>query len=154
MTASNHALAGALTAILIPKPIIAIPLAFVLHFGLDAIPHFGLDEKGAKMRDKKQIFWIILGIDMLIAAALLINLPLLITFVPAWLVFACMFACMAPDLLWGWRLALEIKYKKITQKSLFSRFHTWIQWREFPSGLIVELIVFIGLLSLIFLRYI
>lgn len=154
MTATNHALAGALTAILIPKPLIAIPLSFLLHFILDAVPHFGLDEKDEKLRNKKQIFWIILGIDMLIAAALLINLPMLITFVPAWLVFACMLACMSPDLVWGWRLALEIKYKIITSKSLFSRFHSWVQWREIPSGLIVELIIFFGLLSLIFLRYI
>jgi len=40
MTLTNHLLAGAALAKLLPLPL-AIPLAFLSHFVLDALPHFG-----------------------------------------------------------------------------------------------------------------
>jgi len=52
MTATAHALVSAAIYRSIPAPIISIPLAFVSHFVMDAIPHwdFGTDWRG---RSKK-----------------------------------------------------------------------------------------------------
>jgi hypothetical protein len=41
MTATNHAITGAIIAVVIDKPVIALPLALLSHFAQDALPHFG-----------------------------------------------------------------------------------------------------------------
>ncbi len=46
MTATNHALTGAVLGLAIGNPWVAVPAAFLSHFVLDAIPHFGF--KGVK----------------------------------------------------------------------------------------------------------
>ena len=53
MTATNHALSGALIGLAVMQPILALPLAFVSHFMLDAVPHFGFDEHGGHLKNKK-----------------------------------------------------------------------------------------------------
>ena len=44
MTGTNHALSGAVIATFLPAPV-AIPVAFMSHFVLDAIPHFSVDKE-------------------------------------------------------------------------------------------------------------
>ena len=41
MVITNHVLAGSLIGIGIKEPTLAITLAFVSHFVMDALPHFG-----------------------------------------------------------------------------------------------------------------
>jgi hypothetical protein len=41
MTISNHFATGALIAYAIKQPYLAFPLAFVSHFALDVLPHYG-----------------------------------------------------------------------------------------------------------------
>jgi hypothetical protein len=45
MTGFNHGMAGAVIALTVKQPVLAVPLAFLSHFATDMIPHFGLDEK-------------------------------------------------------------------------------------------------------------
>ena len=150
MTATNHAATGALVAVLINRPLIALPVAFIMHFVMDAIPHFGLNIPSITQRNKDKIFKRVLIGDIIIAGLLLIILPLLLS--PEynwWLVFLCSFACMAPDLVWGWRLYFELKNKTERAKSWFSKFHATIQWRETPVGAFVEIAWFCSILYLI-----
>jgi hypothetical protein len=152
MTATNHAATGALIATVIKEPLLAVPISFLAHFAMDAIPHFGLSEKNVFLRNAKRTFWVVLWADLAIATTLLITLPLLITGASSWAVLLCMLACMSPDLVWGWRLLWEIKEKTVRPKRAFSRFHAWIQWREFPKGIYVEITWLAGVLSLIIKR--
>ena len=48
MTATNHALTGAAIGFIVGVPAIAIPLALISHFVLDAIPHFRSGIEGEK----------------------------------------------------------------------------------------------------------
>jgi hypothetical protein len=66
-----------------------------------------------------------------------------------WVVFICMFACMSPDLVWGWRFYFELKSKKERLKNWFSRFHSKIQWSETVPGGIIELAWYFATMSLI-----
>lgn len=152
MTATNHAVTGALIATIIPNPFIAIPLAFTAHFVMDAIPHFGINEQDALKRNKNRTFLLVLMIDIMIAGLLLLSLPIALGgAINPWLVFASMLTCMAPDLVWGWRFYGEIKYKIQKRMSSFSIFHEKIQRSETPKGLIVEILWFVVVFNLVFL---
>ena len=51
MTGFNHGMTGAVIALTVKKPELAIPLSFLSHFAQDAIPHFGIP--GYKLFTKK-----------------------------------------------------------------------------------------------------
>jgi hypothetical protein len=149
MTASNHALTGALIAVVVNAPLPAVVLAFMAHFILDAIPHLGFG-KSVQIRNLNPKFFKVLKLDVLLAAILLIAIPILLRDnVAIWLTFTCMFACMSPDLVWGWRFLNELRDRKVRPKSWFSRFHSWIQWSETPDGGYVEAIWLLSALFII-----
>lgn len=68
MTATTHALAGALIAGSISNPIASITASFLSHFALDFIPHwdFGIEWRN---KSKKRLFWELL-IDITTSAIL------------------------------------------------------------------------------------
>jgi hypothetical protein len=149
MTATNHALTGALIAVIVDKPLPAIVISFTAHFILDAIPHLGFG-KSPLIRNLNPKFFRVLKADVLVAAISLIVVPLILKDkVAFWQTFICMFACMSPDLVWGLRFLNELKEKRVRPKSWFSKFHSWVQWSETPKGGIVEGFWFIALLSII-----
>jgi hypothetical protein len=51
-----------------------------------------------------------------------------------------MLTAVAPDLVWVYRFFKELKTGKLGPKSLFSKFHKWIQWGEFPKGMFIDAI--------------
>lgn len=147
MTATNHALTGTLIAALLPAPI-ALPLAFVSHFVLDSLPHFG--QPGVN-DTRNKLFWTMLLIDMVLLLALYC---LLFLYSPTPLVsIAAAFLATSPDLAWGWRLLREYLKKPQSSLNILSRFHSWIQWGERRWGWIIELTYFI-LMSFIVVRFI
>lgn len=152
MTATNHALTGALIALAIKKPEFAIPLAFMSHFVVDMIPHYN------PPKVKKQSFtnfydnWpkkfaspsflYIFASDMLLFGLILLVLPLSApATVSAWTIFFSSLAAASPDFVGGRFLVYRIiGYKpKHIKNSPFTRFHIWLQWMERPWGIWVEL---------------
>ncbi len=143
MTSSNHAMTGAVIAVAIKRPELAIPLAFASHFVLDAIPHYGIYENDVIRRNKHWLFRTVLGIDIPLFIALLIIVPhLAVGTVAAWIVFASMVAAVLPDSVWVYRFFREIKTQKWEAGGWYPRFHQAIQWYEHPPGLIVEVVWF------------
>jgi hypothetical protein len=154
VTATNHAVTGALIATLIKQPLAAVPIAFASHFVLDALPHFGIHEEDIFKRNHSWQFKTILITDLVLAS--LVGITLLIVLaseVSFWVLTACMFAAVSPDLIWGVRFFREIKTKIYKPpKDLFSRLHLGIQWSQTPSGVITEVLWFICIFSVVFLR--
>lgn len=138
MTATNHTLTGALIAAVVPNPIMAICLAFMAHFVLDALPHFAFkDTKSSK-------FLYFLSADMGVAAAILLALFLLHP--PHWaLLIAGGIACASPDLMWLRYLIHDIKGQKLSLGPI-ARFHAKVQWAEIQNikGLVAEIIWLAG----------
>jgi hypothetical protein len=138
VTATNHALSGALIGATITQPILAIPLAFISHFGLDAIPHFGLDNIGGHTNKKNtKLFHKILLIDAVFLATVFVWL----LFAGAnWLTFVCLIAAGSPDFVWAYRYIFQEKFgkNKPHPKNWFSNFHAKIQTQTI-SGIYVEL---------------
>ena len=153
MTATNHAITGALVATVVHQPVLAVPIAFAAHFVMDAIPHFGLPHSTLERNTKKE-FRLVLLVDMFLLVILLIALPIFIgsSAHAWWLILLCMLACISPDLIWGYRFYFELKTKTEKAKNLFSRFHKKIQWSETQHGLVTEILWFASVISLVTLR--
>lgn len=140
MTGTNHGLTGAVIALLVKEPVLAVPLSLASHFACDAIPHGGLFP-GEKLFDRR--FNWTLAADFTFAVILMVILGILF---PAqrWLIWACMIAAASPDLMWAYyHLYVEkIKGRKSTLDPL-TRFHSWIQWSQTPAGYLVEIAWFV-----------
>lgn len=135
MTATNHALTGALIGLAVQNPWIALPAALLSHFVCDAIPHF----TDKRIRIGSTQFKRYLIIDAL--GAVVVALYLFALRPDGWFV-ACWAAFLAtsPDLMWAQSFFRSQKAKKDTPMPthLIARFHSRIQWFAKPSGAVVE----------------
>ncbi len=142
MTAINHGLTGVAIGVVLQNPI-ALPLAFLSHFVLDSVPHFGLAKRNGWF-----IFYLL--IDAFLTAALLFwtfflsNQP--------WLLSGCLILATSPDLIWAYRWYKEYKYEMDFKdyRDPLTKFHAKIQWFEKPIGLLVEIIWALLMLSITF----
>ena len=134
MTATNHALTGAIIGLAVASPL-ALPLAFVSHYLMDMIPHFGwpLPEK---QNLKSNIFR-----NYLIAEALLCFLVVLVLFTvqPAnwFLASICAFLAAMPDM-FSYGRYKNVRNNIEHKRNLYERFASKIQWFERPIGAVVE----------------
>ena len=130
---------GALVAIAIRQPYLALPVAFASHFLCDALPHFGFKDQDVF----KNKFNIVLGLDF---GTALVAMAIMGVLYPsqAGLVWACMILAASPDLMWlYYRGYIErIKFQPLVLDPI-SRFHAWVQWSQTLPGLIVEVAWFI-----------
>lgn len=140
MLATNHALTGALIASALPLPI-AVPLAFVSHFVLDALPHYGI---ASKLRNRSKTYKIIVASDITIALTGAIGLAVL----HKWHMEIGAWVAWSPDLLWVIYYFTHSKNLRMHPTNWFMRFHLDIQRWERPWGIYVELVYFFALLPI------
>lgn len=146
MTGLNHGMTGAVIALIVKNPVLAVPLAFTSHFLQDIIPHWDYGIK--RNLDKKPDFFTkrfsySLLVDFLISIAIMIALAILF---PAhkWLIWACMIAAASPDLMWAYyRLYREYIQKQKPQYNRLTQIHTKIQWSQTALGGLVEAVWFL-----------
>jgi hypothetical protein len=143
MTATNHALTGALIGLAVHNPWVALPAAFLSHFVCDMIPHFGPSKDWLTTRP----FRYYLLIDALLC--LLLVALLFRSDTANWLqAAACAFLATSPDLLWIRKFIAgnrKHSFKESRLESLLAR----IQWFEKPSGAFVELVWAAGCIVLL-----
>lgn len=138
MTATNHALTGAIIGLSVGSPLIALPAALLSHFVCDAIPHFSDPKLKAGSRD----FASYLICDALGAVAVALFLTILrpeAWFLACW----CAFLATSPDLMWAGSFFRAQKSKKkdadiVLPAHRLARFHDRIQWFAKPIGAGVE----------------
>jgi len=142
MTATNHVLTGSLfTAITIGQlPLwLILPLAFLLHFVLDSLPHFG--EPNNQSAALNRLKWL-LPVDASVAAAVLITILVTQPVHWPWLLLGGVL-CASPDL---WSAPRFFRFLRsgatIRNSDWFARFHSRIQWGERLWGAWVEVIWF------------
>lgn len=142
---------GAVIALLVKEPAIAVPLSFVSHFACDAIPHFGVIDNPGQPDDElfKRKFNIILVLDFLTAVGLMIILGRLF---PAQrqLIWICMIAAAIPDLVSAYyRLYIEKIKKRPRRHDIVTRFLYGIQTSETYKGAFVEMAWFLAMGAII-----
>lgn len=144
MTATNHALTGAIIGLSVHQPVAAMVLAIGSHFVLDAIPHFALrkDKHGSRG------FRYYLIAEVLLCVALVAFLLMIRP--QYWLLAAlCAFLAASPDFMWApgfFKAQNGREYRKPTYA--LARFHSAIQWFQRPIGAVVELAWFICAMGL------
>ena len=133
MTATNHVLSGAIIGMTISSPIVAIPLALMSHFVLDALPHYG------NKNHTGRLFLAVLIADAATAGIFLLSL--IIQQPASWqLAVFCGITAASPDLMWmpGW--IREMRGQPRLRPGPIRRFHKNIQWaekaRNFPAEII------------------
>lgn len=134
MTATNHALTGALIGLSIANPVLAISVAILSHFILDAIPHFGFNNKQAIARNG---FVVMLLADAMLCLSLVLLLG--IAHPMHWILAAVSaFAAASPDFMWIPQFMRARAHKPQKTQRHILLFHHNIQWFQRPIGLIVE----------------
>jgi hypothetical protein len=95
MTGFNHGMVGAIIALSIKQPALAIPIAFISHYPLDTLPHLGFSQEQVL----KPKFNRLVKIDFVISIILVIGLALLF---PSHIliIWACMVASAISDFVW------------------------------------------------------
>ena len=143
MTGSNHVVAGALIGAVVVQPVVAVPVALASHFIMDALPHYG---------DNNKSTWLNRHFDYVLAVDATITLSFLITLLAIqptnWvLMLACAVIAVLPDVVWLPHYLADMR-GQTKPHGRFARFSKWIQWGERPWGIYIEAIVLIGLLAL------
>jgi hypothetical protein len=133
MTGLNHAATGIVIALVVRRPELALPLAFVSHFVLDSIPH------SVVSMEKRNVFKLYLLIEAIAMVTLTVVCMLL--FRDQWLLIgACAVAAFLPDMFWPFFYNDMLRYKRFFRK--FYPFHQKIQWSETSRGWVVEALYF------------
>ena len=144
MTATNHALTGAVIALAVKQPVLVVPLAIASHFVLDSMPHFG----GLPVTSRKFLF--VLAGDTGIAAGLLSSMVLLQP--PLWWVAVLGAVCaMAPDLMWFPNFLRAVTGRPTKKPDSITKWHKKIQRYERPQNMPFEGVYFALMLPLLFL---
>ncbi len=133
MTATNHVLTGALIGLTIHQPVLAVMLAIISHFLLDALPHYGAKNL------KGHGFKLLLGADALLASFIL--LALVVGRPMGWqLAVGCGVAAASPDLMWlpGWLRMLHGRSRG--RFNAIMKMHKEIQWAEKAKNYPFEII--------------
>ena len=131
MTATNHGVLGMLIGAYLPIPL-AIPIAFVSHFILDALPHFSIPRN---QRNKSKRFKTFVYTDTLIA----LSFALLSAYLGRWDMFVVGWVAYSPDFMWVASYFKHGKHLNVTAKGRFAKFHQNIQKYECSWGICVEL---------------
>jgi len=144
MTATNHVLTGALIATAVHNPWLALPAAFLSHFVVDAIPHFGRTD----IKLNSFYFRSRLLADMIVAALCLLII-LLLQPAHVWIILLCGVLAASPDLMWLSRFIAANQHRPAAKLGLIRQFHHKIQWFEHPIGASVEVAWFLAMLVLL-----
>lgn len=130
MTSTNHTLSGALIGAFLPLPV-AVPVALVSHFLLDAIPHYAAKKE---VRNTDSVYKTIIFSDTTIA----LFLGFIMIILGKWSMFIGAAAGYLPDVTIIYYYFKQGRNLDIKAENRFMRFHLGIQ-HEYPWGIIPEL---------------
>lgn len=140
MTGLNHAATGITIALLVKRPEIALPLAFVSHFVLDMMPH-------SKVALSKKAMTPYLIAEAI--ACTLLTVTCMMLFPEYWLLIgACAVLAFSPDFLWPFYYKGQLRHVRFFKQ--FYAFHKKIQWSETYRGWLVEVLYFSVMATFIF----
>lgn len=145
MTVTNHILAGAIIGLAIQEPLIALPLALLSHFVMDALPHFGYKGNGGfgEALQHRLTYWV--GAATTLTTLLVV---MLLIAHQEWLALAAGLTATLPDALGVYNYRHFERHGQTATglvKLVHVKFHRAIQWCERPWGIWVELATFIAL---------
>ncbi|MEO6513798.1 MAG: hypothetical protein ABIR37_03850 [Candidatus Saccharimonadales bacterium] len=147
MTATNHALTGAIIGLSVGNPFLAIVLAFASHFALDALPHYGPSKPDIGGKGFRNYLILDVGLCVLLV------LVLALSGADHWILASiCAFAATSPDAMWVpdfLRARRGQKERNFAGRSVLVRIHAFVQWYQKPLGAITEVAWFSGAVAVL-----
>ncbi|HUC95527.1 MAG TPA: hypothetical protein VMR76_01035 [Candidatus Saccharimonadia bacterium] len=148
MTISNHVLVASLIAVTIKEPALVLPLAFLSHYVLDALPHYGYPGHGGYGEAfKHKATFIMESFNFIGIIILLFTIHFSV-----WVVTAAIILSILPDIEWPYRYIFFERKSLKPPDTITARFHQKIQWCERWWGIYSEVGFFI-IFYIIFLKY-
>lgn len=141
MTTSNHLFAGAIIALSVQQPAFAIPLAFMSHFLMDAMPHYGYEGRDYGKAFKHKLTFVMESVNI-------VGVPLLFYLLwgqSIW-VFVAAVAALSPDFMWVYRYFWFERKGLPAPGGALTKFHHDIQRYERSWGILVEIPVLVSLI--------
>jgi hypothetical protein len=140
MTATNHAVTGALVATAINRPLLALPAALLSHFVIDCLPHWDYYKFAPTPTAKRAAAMADLSL-----AITLITIFVLTINAPAWLLITGAGLGILPDTMWLPFILKGTESIKANSKrplNVIRKYHIRIQWAETPklTGLLAEIV--------------
>lgn len=137
---------GAVIALTIKQPAIAIPLSFLSHFAQDLVPHwdYGIKKDGTKLNNSD--YWRFAFYLLLDFCFAIFLMSVLAHLFPSqkWLIWSCMIAAAAPDLMWAYyHVYLGYKKREVNLDPV-AKMHQAIQWSQTTLGGLAEVAWFVG----------
>lgn len=138
MTIINHVTTGALVAVAINKPAVALPAALLSHSAIDAIPHWDYKFKNVLHKQAAIMIDITLTLWLTFVLAILFRDS-------ARLIIAGGFLAILPDAVWLPEVVQgkPIPMNRPTLLHYLRRLNAWFQWSEPPYGKYIEIAWFI-----------
>jgi hypothetical protein len=125
MTGFSHASTGVLIALVLPKPLVAVPLALLSHFVLDSLPHWGSDS----LHGGHRLFRRIIIADAILGFGIVFLMMFLLP--QHWEIIAlCGAAATIPDLMWLPNFLRETKNRQTKPHNLLMRLHIALQFER------------------------
>lgn len=144
MTGFSHTTTGVVIALAIHHPAIAVPLAFLSHFVLDALPHYGDDKRDGSDRFFRRF---------IIADAIAgVGLALFMMFLfpeHKLLIALCGIFATIPDLMWLPNHIRQAKNLEEKPRNRIMQWHQHIQFEHPVWGIVAEIIWAIAMLGFI-----
>lgn len=138
---------GAFIAVLVHRPALALPLAFVSHFIVDALPHYGYGDVPFHERDSQKNFLVKQILDTYFALALLWTVPYVVQRHETPLITSLsMLLAFLPDIVWPYQYVKAKRKGGYPPLNWYAKFHKMIQWCERPWGVYFEVGWFISLI--------
>lgn len=138
MTATNHALTGAIIGLTVTNPVVALCLAPISHYVLDSLPHYGPAKTDIGSNRFRAYLLADMSLCVLLVAVLAVTSP------KHWLLAAiCAFLATLPDAMWlpDFIRARQGKAKRaIAKRQSLVRLHAWVQWYQKPLGALTEIV--------------
>lgn len=132
MTATNHALSGALIGAFLPLPI-AIPVAFCSHFVLDMLPHYGIPYK---KRNMSFSYHFTVFTDTFVA----LSIAAIAIVFRKWNMEIAGWVAYSPDATWVFHYFKHERNFELKPMNKFMHFHKALQKYETPWGIRVDLL--------------
>lgn len=148
MTGFSHSTTGVVIALAIHNPALALPLAFLSHFVLDALPHWGDKDIDGTNKAFQRFILLDAVFGFGIAILMFVLMP-----EHRLLIALCTAMATVPDLMWLPNHIRQIKNQPSKPHNWLMRWHRDIQFEHPVWGIAAEVIWMIGMISFLVVAF-
>ncbi len=148
MTGFSHSTTGVVIALAVHNPALALPLALLSHFVLDAFPHYGDKDVDGTNKAFQRFILIDAVFGFAVATVMFALMP-----EHRLLIALCAAMATVPDLMWLPNHIRQIKNQPSKPHNLLMRWHSDIQFEHPVWGIAAEVVWMVGMLAFLVVAF-